>query len=191
MKKLVILLLLCYCKVYSQNCNDIDTNVNMDYIYENTVYDFSLPFNKDWKILFENQKAIIVGLSDPLQYGNASVLLNKNEYPIASAHAINDEMIVELSNGIGKRIGSNFKILSTRKSFLKNIKVNIVEYDYLIKNLDNEYQMTGIMFQIVKKQNSTYIFMFNCLRSLKECYLPFFNDIMMQAYFGQEWYSLK
>lgn len=191
MKKFIFFLLFVTFKSYSQNCNDLNLSINSKYSYTNETHDFSLPFNEGWKIMLENQKAIIVSLTDPMQFASASVMLNQNGYPIPSAHSINDQMVRELANMVGSRIGNDFKILTTKKSYIKNIKVNIVEYEYLIKNLDDEYQMTGIMFQIVKKQNYTFVYMFNCLKSLRNCYVPFFTNVMKQAYFGQEWYSLN
>lgn len=191
MKRLIIILLFVNLKSFGQNCNQINFTINSDYSYVNKSNNFSIPLNSEWNILLENQKNVIVILTGLQQYGLLSIIVNTNGFPIPSAHSINDQLIKELSLDIGQRIGDEFKILTTNKSYIKNIKVNVVEFEYVVKNLDDIYPMAGIMFQIVKKQNHTYIFMFCCLRSLKSCYFPFFRNVMKQSYFGQDWYSLN
>ena len=188
---MTIILLLISLKSFCQDCNKIDFSIKADHSYVCALHDFSFPLNEGWKIVIENQKSLIVGLTDSMHYASAGVILNQNGYPIPSAHSINDQMVRDLAKKIASRLGKDFKILTTKKSYIKNIKVNIIEYEYVIKNLGDEIQMTGIMFQIVKKQNYTFEYMFNCSKSLKACYIPFFTNVMKQAYFGPEWYSLN
>ncbi len=128
MKKFIFILLIINLKSFGQDCNSIDFSISPDYSYISTLHDFSLPFNEGWQIKVENQKAIMVMLTDPLQFANASIILNQNGYPIPSAHSINDQMVRELSNMLVSRLGSDFKVLTIKKSYIKNIKANIIEY---------------------------------------------------------------
>jgi hypothetical protein len=147
---------------------------------------FSLPLNKSWKIIIENYKAINVTLEDESRQGFISVLHNKNGYNIPSAHEITESVVNQLFKSM-KYFISNRTITNT---YLKNIKVKQIEYDYTITNLNDTYLMTGIMFMAMKG-GYTFIFMFNCSREMKNCYLPFYKNVMKNAFFGPEWYHMN
>lgn len=186
MKYYFILSFLLICvnlNTYSQNCNNIDLSVSDDYSYNNESEDFSLPFNKNWNILIENQRAIIVGLNDNYNTGSASVLKNRNGYIIESAHNLSKSLIVDLF----RSMKINAQNLNIENAFLKNIPTKIVEFDYKIINLNETQNTSGMIFFLVKERY-TYVFMFNCNAEYKKCYFPFFENVMKSAYFGQEWY---
>jgi hypothetical protein len=166
-----------------QNCINVDTNVLDDYSYSNKRENLSLPFNTSWSVAFENQGAILVALTDSNQQGQASILKNKNGYSIGSAYDLSANLITQLFQGAGMDVYEK-KMTNT---YLKNIKTKQVEYDYKVYNLGDTHYMSGIMFLLVKG-GYTYVFMFNCTKAKKACYMPFYKNVMKQSFFGQEWY---
>ena len=81
--KIKLLTLLFFIQTFvglSQTCSEVNTTVSDDYAYNNKTDNFSLPLNKSWSIIIENEKAIIVGLTDDNQKklsaskGSASVV---------------------------------------------------------------------------------------------------------------------
>jgi hypothetical protein len=168
---------------FSQNCTGVKTIISKDYSYINEKENFSLSFNSSWSIIFENQKAIMVALTDEIQQGSASVIKNLNGYAISSAHNISEDMVNKLFKASGIDVYN--KIITN--TYLKNIKSKQVEYDYKIYNLGDTYHMTGLIFMLLK-DNYTYVFMFSCPIDKKTCYIPFYKNVMKNAFFGQEWY---
>jgi hypothetical protein len=169
--------------LFGQNCLDFKDIVSDDYSYNNKTEDFSLPLNDTWDIIFENQKAILVSLSNTTREGGASVLKNRNGFAILSAHEIPEEVTNQLFTKIG--FLEPEKVVT--KTFLKNLKVLQIEFNYRVKNLEDTYQMAGIVFEIIKDGN-TFVFMFTCPQNKKSCYIPFYKSVMKNAYFGQTWY---
>ena len=70
---------------------------------------------------------------------------------------------------------------------VRNLPVKQVDYNYKLYNLDETYLMSGLMYLFVKGDN-TYVFMFNFKRELKNCYAPFFKNVIKSTYFGPSWY---
>ena len=73
------------------------------------------------------------------------------------------------------------------KPFLKNLKVLQIEFNYKVKNLEDTYQMSGLIYEVIKDGN-TFVFMFTCPLNKKACYIPFYKSVMKNAYFGPTWY---
>lgn len=169
--------------LFGQNCLDFKDTVSNDFSYNNETEDFSLPLNETWEIIFENQKAILASLSNTSREGGVSVLKNINGFPISSAHEIPEE----ISNQLFIKIGFLEPTKVVSKTFLKNLKVLQIEFNYKVKNLDDIYLMTGLIYEIIKGGN-TFVFMFTCPQNKKACYIPFYKTVMKNAYFGQTWY---
>jgi hypothetical protein len=169
--------------LFGQNCVDFKDTVSDDYSYNNETEDFSLPLNDTWEIIFENQKAILASLSNNSREGGVSVLKNKNGFIISSAHEIPEEINSQLFTKIG--FLEPIKVVS--KTFLKNLKVLQIEFEYKVKNLDDTYLMSGLIYEIIKDGN-TFVFLFTCPQNKKVCYIPFYKSVMKNAYFGQTWY---
>ncbi len=182
-KILFLILILSYSYVFSQDCSSMDNSINVNFSYSNTIENIEMPFNEDWGIVFENQKAILVYLQE--QSGNAivGIVKNKNGYRIDSAHDINEELISQL---VEKMTGSLDDIILTNVR-LKNIPVKQVEYNSTVYNLGDKHLMGGLMYMIIN-DGYTYVFMLHCKKNLKKCYIPFFENVMKNTYFGQEWY---
>lgn len=168
---------------FSQNCTQVNTTVNPDYAYANESLGLDVPFNKDWNITLENEKAIIALFHTNDGYANATIIRNKNGYHINSAHNIDEKMI----NSLGKMSGITFTNKKITKVKLKNILAKQVEFDTSVTNLNEITVLSGIMYMIVN-DGYTYIFMFNSLKEKKDCYIPFFKNVMKNTYFSQWWY---
>ena len=81
---------------FSQNCSGVKTSISEDYSYVNEYENFSLPFNNTWNIALENERAIIVLLTDNAQLGSVSIVKNRNGYQVSSGHAVSEKMVNEL-----------------------------------------------------------------------------------------------
>ena len=108
---------------------------------------------------------------------------NKNGYPINSAHDINENLVLQLI----KKMGINLDDRKLTNVKLKNIPAKQIEYNHKVYNLGDTHLMSGIMYMIVN-DGYTYVFMFNCQRGLKNCYIPFFKNVVKNSYFGPDWY---
>lgn len=185
MKKPILLLLISLLtfQIYSQDCSKINTKVDSDFAYVNTNEDVEIPFNKTWNVALENKNAILVFLKNESEQANAGIVKNKNGYHIDSAYDINEKLILELI----KKMGINLDDRTLTNVKLKNIPAKQIEYNHKIYNLGDIHLMSGIMYMIVN-DGYTYVFMFNCQRSLKSCYIPFFQNIIKNTYFGPDWY---
>jgi hypothetical protein len=185
MKKIYLFILLVISSIdsFSQSCTDINLEIDANSSYSSDEHSFEIPLNDSWGIAMENQKAIIVFLQNQDGTANGGVLKNRNGYQINSAHDIRENLITQLV----KMVGINFDDKKTTDVKLKNIPAKQIEYNHKVYNLNETYLMSGIIFMIVK-DSSTYIFMFNSPREMKDCYLPFFKEIMKNTYFGPEWY---
>lgn len=178
-----ILIIVEFYPLSGQNCTDFNDMVSDDYSYNNETNDFSLPLNDTWEVIFENQKAILVSLSNNTREGGVSVLKNRNGFTIMSAHEIPEE----INNQLFTKIGFLEPEKVVTKTFLKNLKVLQIEFNYKVKNLEDIYQMSGLIYEVIKDEN-TFVFMFTCPRNKKACYIPFYKSVIKNAYFGQTWY---
>lgn len=169
--------------IYAQNCSAIDTDVDANFSYTNTNEDLEMPLNKTWNIALENKNAIIVFLQNENKQANAGIVKNKNGYHIDSAHDIDDNLILQLI----KKMGINLDERTLTNVKLKNIPAKQIEYNHKVYNLGDTHLMSGIMYMIVN-DGYTFVFMFNCQRDLKNCYIPFFKEIVKSTYFGPDWY---
>lgn len=169
--------------IHPQDCSSIDSSIDANFTYINTSEDLEMPLNKTWNVALENKNAIIVFLKNESGQATAGIVKNKNGYHIDSAHDINENLVLQLIKKMG--INLDDRILADVK--LKNIPAKQIEYNHKVYNLGDTYLMSGIMYMIVN-DGYTYVFMFNCQRSLKSCYIPFFKNIVKNTYFGPDWY---
>lgn len=168
---------------FAQNCVDVNTTIDTEYSYVNNSEDIEMPLNRNWNIAFENQKAVLVFLQNTNGDANCGIVKNKNGYHINSAHDIDENLVVQLI----KKMGINLNDRKLTNVKLKNIPTKQIEYNHKVYNLGDTYLMSGIMFMIVN-DGYTYVFMFNFTRETKNCYLPYFKNVMKNTYFGPEWY---
>ncbi len=168
---------------FSQNCSSINTQINAEYSYVNEFENLEIPFNKSWNISLENQKSIIVFLQSDDGNASAGIMKNKNGYRINSAHSISKDLVMQLINNLG----SDLTNINLKDVKVRNLPVKQVEYNYKLYNLDETYLMSGLMYLFVKEGN-TYVFMFNFKSDLKNCYVPFFKNVIKNTYYGPSWY---
>jgi hypothetical protein len=176
-----VLLLTYY--IQAQNCSSIDSTIDANFSYVNTSEDLEIPLNKTWNVALENKNAIIVFIKNDSDQATAGIVKNRNGYHIDSAHDINENLVLQLIKKMG--INLDDRILTNVK--LKNIPAKQIEYNHKVDNLGDTHLMSGIMYMIVN-DGYTYVFMFNCQRSLKSCYVPIFKNIVKNIYFGPDWY---
>jgi len=168
---------------FSQDCLGINININENYAYTNNLEKLEIPFNQNWKVYLENEAAVLVMLKNDSGEAMMGIMKNKNGYYLSSAHQIDSNLVLQLVQKMTGRLDS--RILSNVR--LKNIPAKQIEYDYSVQNLSDSYSMSGIMYMIIKG-SYTYVFMLNCQRELKNCYIPFFKNIIKNTYFGPDWY---
>jgi len=184
MKKYLLLIVsILSTSIYSQECSTINRKIDANYSYVNTIEDLEIPFNSTWNVALENKNAILVFLKNNSEQATAGIVKNKNGYHINSAHDIDNNLILELI----KKMGINLDDRTLSNVKLKNIPAKQIEYNHKVYNLGDTPLMSGIMYMIVN-DGYTYVFMFNCQRNLKDCYIPFFKDIIKNTYFGPDWY---
>lgn len=180
---LIIIFYLLTAKSFVQNCSDVKTEIDANFSYVNESEDLEMPFNESWNVALENQKAVIVFLQNDSGQATAGIVKNKNGYHINSAHDIDENLVVELINKMGINLDDR-KLTDVK---LKNIPAKQIEYNHKVYNLGDTHLMSGIMFLIVN-DGHTYVFMFNSTREMKNCYIPFFTNVVKNTYFGPEWY---
>lgn len=185
MKKhiLLIAIFLLTFSIYSQDCYKINTEIDVNFTYANISEDLEMPLNKTWNVALENKNAIVVFLKNENQQASAGIVKNKNGYHIDSAHDIDENLVLQLI----KKMGINLDDRALTNVKLKNIPAKQIEYNHKVYNLGDTHLMSGIMYMIVN-DGYTYVFMFNCQRNLKSCYIPFFKNIVKNTYFGPDWY---
>ncbi|WOD44931.1 hypothetical protein [Hwangdonia lutea] len=184
MKIIFLLILAIYCHSgFSQDCSSINTEINSNYSYTNSIEDLEMPLNEDWNIVLENKNAVLVFMKNDSEQASAGIMKNKNGYYIKSAHDINDRLIDQLI----AKMGINLENRMLKNVKLKNIPAKLIIYNHKVYNLDDTHLMSGIMYMIVN-DGYTYVFTFNTTRSLRNCYIPLFQNIIKNTYFGPEWY---
>ncbi len=185
MKQLLLIIIFCLLTStsFAQNCSDINTKIDTNFSYVNESEDLEMPLNKSWNVALENQKAVIVFLQNDSGQATAGIVKNKNGYHINSAHDIDENLVVQLI----KKMGINLDDRKLTDVKLKNIPAKQIEYNHKVYNLGDTHLMSGIMFMIVN-DGYTYVFMFNSTREMKNCYIPYFKNVVKNTYFGPEWY---
>ena len=168
----------------NQDCSKMNKDVNVDYSYVNEAEGFSIPFNKDWSIIMENNKAVVVALTDKPQVAIFSIIKAQHKYKLPSSHNLTDKMINDLL--IKAALNVTSKTIS--KIYIRNIKALQVEFDYVVNNMGTSQSMKGLIYMI-EKGFFTYMFMLNCQPQMEMCYFPFIKKSMSNAYFEQEWYG--
>jgi hypothetical protein len=159
-------------------------NIDPDYSYINEKEGLEMPFNSGWEISFEYQKAIIVFMQNDNQTANFGIMANPNGYPIKSAHELNSKIVHQLLN----KVAPNVSEVTLTNVHVKNLSAKEVKYNYVIRNIDESYKMSGLMYMIIKK-GKTYVFMMNSTRDKKECYSKFLKNVLQNTNFNTTWYE--
>ncbi len=75
MKSIIILLVFIqsFCS-YSQDCSKINTRIDDNISYVNKIEDLEMPLNKDWDIVIENQKAVLVFMKNKTEQASIGIV---------------------------------------------------------------------------------------------------------------------
>lgn len=167
----------------SQNCIGIETKIDLDYSYQNKQEGLSIFFNKNWEIVMENQNGILVAFAEINQLGTLTIIKNKNQFNINSAHDFTNIMVSDYL----KLISNNTNLKAKTNTYLHNIKALQLEYVYSVQNLDEIKNIEGMSF-LIAKDDFTFFFLFNCEPSKRECFFPLYKEIMKNIIFNQLWF---